>query len=327
MRARLMPVLSSVLLLGSLAACEQKAEPAPQPGEPGSGSGQALLGQPAAGGEGVKVALLDAGAEPRRALRYRFDDRANVVMEMTMEMGMAIGMGQPNPTEVQLPPMKLFMAIQPEAVRPDGALRYTFRLDSTDVLAGDTGDPALRENLKAELKKTEGLSGWALVDTRGFTLEADAVVPPNASAQVKDMVDKMRQQMRQMSAPFPEEAVGVGARWEVRMPISTDMFRIDQVATYKLVKLEGDVVEMEVELSQSAAPQDIKVPNLPTAKARLQTMSSTGGGRMRVALGRLVPESSMNSKTHLAMELRMSDSAAPQVITTDMSLRLGLKAH
>jgi hypothetical protein len=323
MRARLMPVLSSWVLLWSLAACEQKAEPAPQPGEPG----KALAGQPAAGDPGVKVTLLEAGAQPQRTLRYRFDSRAPVTMEMTMDMAMAIGMGQPNPTEVQLPPMKMFMVIQPEQIQPNGALRYTFRLDSTDVLPGDASDPSMRENLKAELKKTEGLSGWAVVDPRGFTLEADALVPPGASPQVKDMVDKMRQQMRQMSAPFPEEAVGVGARWQVSMPITTDMFRIDQVATYKLLKLEGDLIEMEVGVSQTAPAQDIKVPNLPTAKARLVAMSSTGSGSMRVALDRLVPESNVSSKTHLAMELRMSDQAAPQQVTTDMTLRLGLKAR
>ncbi len=313
---------SAILILA--AACEQRAEPAG--GAAPGGAPVALAGGPAEATGDVRVKLLEAGAEPRQALRYVFS-KEPASMLMSMDMGMAIGLGEMKQPPMQLPTMKMVMAIRPEEVRADGAVRYAFRLERTDVVAGDQSNPAMQENLRAELKKTEGLSGWALVDARGFTRDADAVVPPGASPQVKDMVDKLRQQMRQMSAPFPEEPVGLGARWEVHMAVATDMFRIEQVATYRLVKREGNALEMEVEVRQSAPAQEVKVPNLPGAKGKLLEMRSTGGGRMRVDLGRLVPESSMDSKTHLAMEIKANDQAPPQAVTTDMTLRLGLRAE
>ena len=51
--------------------------------------------------------------------------------------------------------------------------------------------------------------------------EADLKAPPGGSAQMQQSLENLRQSMRQMSAPLPEEPVGKGARWE--MKISTVM--------------------------------------------------------------------------------------------------------
>ena len=65
-------------------------------------------------------------------------------------------------------------------------------------------------------------------------------MPPGADAQTRQLMDQMKDSFSSVAAPLPEEAVGPGARWEVKMPIKSQGMTIDQTATYELVSLEGE---------------------------------------------------------------------------------------
>jgi hypothetical protein len=302
--------------LAALSACEQKAEPAPAPAASLAAAVPADQGLP-------EVRLLEAGSAPRRALRYRFERQERAVMEMVMAMGMKMTVGAAGPQDVALPPILMRMSIQPEPARADGSLRYAFRLDKTEAQGGGL-DPNVLEAMRAELARTEGLAGEVLVDARGFTLEADMRVPPGAGQQVKDMVEKMRQQLRQMSCPLPEEPVGQGARWEVRTHVQADLFRVEQRAVYQLRSQDGERIELGVELIQSAPRQAVQLPQAPQARAELLGLESKGSGSMRVDLGSLVPDSRVTSQTRMKMQVAMGDQA-PQEIVTDLTLELTIQ--
>ena len=77
-------------------------------GSAAAGPAQAETGAVPAG-DLPKVRLLEPGAEPRRALRYRLADMKPASIEMRMDMAMKMTMGSNATPEIQLPTMLMVM--------------------------------------------------------------------------------------------------------------------------------------------------------------------------------------------------------------------------
>ncbi|MHC4537188.1 MAG: hypothetical protein ACYS6K_24845, partial [Planctomycetota bacterium] len=167
------------------------------------------------GGAETTVKLLDAGAEPRTALRYKFqaNQSEKIVMEMSMAMAMETG-GQKQP-ETQVPVTQMTMTIDSKEVSAEGNLHYEFELEQVEVLPKPGINPAMVNAMKQKTSSMQGMRGSATVTSRGFTKDNEIKLPAGIDPQMKQSIDNMKQSMNQMSAPLPEEPVGIGARWQV----------------------------------------------------------------------------------------------------------------
>ena len=303
----------------ALAACEEKADR--KPAEKAEKEAPTKLPE---GGEGagteITVKLVEAGAEPRQALRYDFSaaKKQTVLMTMDMTMGMELGAMKQPPTK--LPPVHMDMVIDPKKVSGDGVLRYAFEMTRAEVVAAPDADPNVVRAMKTELDKTQGMKGWADVTPRGFTLKADIEVPPGAGPQLRDLIDKMKTQIEQMSAPLPEEAVGKGAKWVVTQPIKNEMLKFTQTATYTLADLADGVATLEIGIAQDAPPQNIEAPGMAGATARLIKLDSSGKGNSKVDLKQLVPEADVS--TSLAMEVEIRAQGQQQNMKTTIDIEM-----
>ena len=134
-----------------------------EPGDNGAGGTDATkpAGKPT-------IKLLNTGAEPRHELRYKLDQghKENVVMIITMAMQMDMP-GAPS-TPVQMPPMKMLMALEVTEKISDDQAKYTFAVTGTDVEDSPGADPMVAQALKTSIANVVGMKGSALVDTRGF---------------------------------------------------------------------------------------------------------------------------------------------------------------
>ncbi len=97
-----------------------------------------------------------------------------------------------------------------------------------------------------------GFAGTATVTNRGATKDANFQMPENADQSMKDMMDSMKNSLKQMSSPLPEEAVGIGAQWEVTTHVMGRL-NLDQKATATLTELEGPKFHLSMDIVQSAA--------------------------------------------------------------------------
>lgn len=232
------------------------------------------------------VKLLDPGKGPRKPLRVRVSPghTETSVLTMRMQMGFA-----PQPP-LTLPPMVVTLALRVTDVAPDGDVHYEFEVTRTEVVAEPKMAPDLVEGLRAQLAHLVGLKGHVRVSSRGVTREADLVIPDSLAPQAKQLLAGMRESLTQISAPFPEEPVGVGARWEVKETISQQGITLTQIATYELKSLRGDVFRTLVTIVQNADRQEVAMPGLPPgAKVTLVGMDSKGTGEIAGRLDRLVP--------------------------------------
>jgi hypothetical protein len=272
------------------------------------------------GGAKTTVKLLDPGAEPRTALRYKFQANRTEKLVMETSMAMAMEIGDQKQPETQVPITQMTMTIDSKEVSPEGNLHYEFELEQVEVLPKPGANPAMINAMKQKTSSMQGMSGSATVTSRGFTKDTEIKLPPGIDPQMKQSIDNMKQSMNQMSAPLPEEPVGRGARWQVTMPVETPAVKLTQVATYTLLEIQGDRVKFDFTIKQSALPQEIHTPGAaPGVKVLLESLKSSGKGTVELQMTNLVPTSNMNMTTTNVV------SANNQKLKTTM--QFGMKIH
>jgi hypothetical protein len=224
-------------------------------------------------------------------MRYQIKEGSQEIMVMAMKMSMASEVAGQKLPGFRAPSTEMTMQADVKEAT-GGRIAYTFELTESKLLDDEPVAEIVRQAMSAALAKTVGLGGEGVVSDRGRTISAKINVPAMAPLEVKQMIESMQGSLQNMGAPLPEEAVGVGGKWEVKMTIAAGGMRIDQVATYTIRRLLEDGFLADVQVKQSAGRQEMKPPGLPPgAKIELQKLSGEGTGTMEVHLNRLTPNS------------------------------------
>jgi hypothetical protein len=290
------------------------------------------------GGDGAKVApaavaaappadaapttrVLEAGKAPRRALRYTFPSKPEW-LEMDLKMSMSIGMNGPPGAPVDIPTVRMWTRIDPKERTPEGDLRCAFVTERVQVL-DDVKIPAeMRAKLDKEMGGLVGLSGSSRISTRGIATEVDFTVPPTASESVKKSMDSLRDAIRQMYVPLPQEEVGVGARWVVTMKLPVSGASMEVEATYTLKELRADGMRADVAMRITAPSRQLmKLPALPQgATALLDSLSGEGLGKVSPSFTRLAGEGSARMTMETTIEISAAGDHLRMAMTTETAV-------
>lgn len=274
----------------------------------------ALAGYPAVGSPPV-VTILAPGAAPRVALRYKIPAGQKSVMEMTMGVGMNMNVGG-MAVPMDMPPIIMAANIDVTNVAPNGDV--TFDLAFTKVSIGAGADPTVAAAMEAASASITALKGSATVTSRGVTksvkLDTSKVDPAMQQA-----LGQMTSQFENMSMPLPEEAVGVGARWEVRQALTAGGMTMFQKAEYEVTAVDAGSVSVKVKIEQQAPPQPFNAAMMPPGTdATIEKMSGTGTGTMTIQMNGLVPTSTIETISSMAMAI------SGQSITSDTRLKMSI---
>lgn len=293
------------------AAAPASAEPA---GAVGAGGGNA----------GVKVSLLEAGAEPRQTLRLKLVKGASNTAEMLMTMQMKMNLNGMTPPEVALPPTRMLMKMDVTDAA-DNLFNYTFEVTEAAPVPTEGVQPMVMDAMTTALKGAVGLKGKGAVDARGMNQGASFELPAAMDPQTRQLMDGMRDAVGRMSAPLPEEAIGVGGKWKVDQALEQNGMTINQTATYTITGIEGDVLQLSVEVSMDAPAQEVKAPGMPEgAKMMLESMTGKGTGKTTLNLGRLLPDlAEVNVDT--AMKSQVEAMGQKQNMSMDMKMGVVIK--
>lgn len=271
------------------------------------------------------ITLLDPGAEPRRALRYRLTEgarealvmRTNLIIDTTTD-------GTPAPT-IEYPPVVMNLRLHIASKPSDSEARYTFALASVDVEDAPGVLPEVLETMRQHFRAVTGMTGSAHVDTRGFNWDARMDLPPDMTPAVQQMMDSAAQNMDQVSAPLPEEPVGQGARWELRQTIEQNGVTLQQTTLFELIELDGTRGILTTKISQHADRQPMTLSGAPGAAAEMLTLESAGSGRIYFDLDRLVPRSTLDMRSDYGLRVTTGDTR--QTIETHVEMRLEIAAE
>ena len=264
------------------------------------------------------VRLITAGKAPTRTLRLIAKPGFRQTVIMTMAMGMAMqSAGKDLVPKTRVPEVRMTIELDVVNVSGDGDLRCTFKITRPELAQDPKANPAVVAAMKQSILGLDGLSGFVVMTSRGFTREADFQVPATADPQLKELLNSMRQSLYQLTSPLPAEPVGKGARWETTMKLEMNGVSLGQIATYDLVELSGNSAKLDISLKQTAGNQKIQRNGI---SIDLISLASAGSGHMALDLTRLIASpATMSIKSASEME------AMGQKISMQVDLTMGIK--
>lgn len=291
--SRAVLALTAATLTCTLAA--QTPPSSPSPGSPRPATPPATAPAPAPPAQAAPqkepvVTLLEPGAEPRQAQRLKITKGAVCDMGMLMSMQMTMSMNGMAMPPQSLPGMRTRAAFTVTDVRPNGDMAYDFEYRDFNAEEAPGVAPEMLDQVRDMLASLKGAHGTGVFTNRSIGKEFALTMPPGVDPMVRQQGEQMSQAMRQMTMPLPEEPVGVGARWRVETELLAGGIRMKMVREATLQKIEGDILTLALDITQSAEPQDVSNPQLPPgATLHVDSMKSTGNGTSVLDLTRLLP--------------------------------------
>ena len=299
-------LVAGLVLVPAIGTRAQAQKPLSMPGYP-------AVGTPAS------VTLLAPGAEPRRPLRYKIAANHKSLMDMTMTMGMNMNVGG-SAMPMDLPPILMSATIDVTGVAANGDI--TFDLEFTKMGVGPGADPNIASAMETAGASIKGLKGTATTTNRGVTKSVKLDLS-KLDAGMQQMMGQMTSSVENVSAPFPEEAVGVGARWETRQALANGGVTMFQKAEYELTAVDATSVSMKIKIDQVAPAQAFSNPAMPAGvDTSLDKMSGTGTGTMTIRFDSLVPTSTVDTLSSMAMTMSMGGQV--QSMTSDTRLKMSV---
>ena len=262
--------------------------------------------------------VLDYGTEPRSTIRYQFQpgqvDR--VTMEMVMDMSMEVN-GQKMPA-VGIPPIRTTMELRVVEVAADGSARLEFKTQSAEApveqVAGAGGQAALGRALAGMTL----LSGTYRTDTRGKLLESqislpDGYLPANTLQTINQMMGQGNENLQQ----FPEEVLGVGARWQLVQRREVAGKTLTMVQEFTLKSRSGNQLEL---LVKGTAPV-VAEGSTPAAAAPADFVPAATG-TLRVDLRKLVPTGTIESASNSSTTMQSQNGPSTMKMSSKMRMSM-----
>lgn len=237
-----------------------------------------------------QIELLNPGAEPRQAIRFKPAVNARQVATLTLAMDMAMTVaGNPVP-QVKVPTSVMTMETIVTRIDPNGDIHYQFRYTNVDVIADPAVPKPVLDAVKAQNLKLIGIRGSFVMDDRGRSKSGSFTFPNDIDATTRQTLEQLAQSSSQFSAPMPDAAVGKGASWRLSSPITVNGIQMIQTAIYRLATLQDGVANLDVGLEQEAKPQKMSQPGVPPEVVMtLKSLKSQGQGKVMLRLDQLLP--------------------------------------
>jgi hypothetical protein len=310
-------------LAGKIAALSEKAA-RPATGGPTAGSREAQPeAKPTSAGSTPQAKLLEAGAEPRKVLRLHPQPGDKQTMSLTMKIVIDLQAGGMPGQSMKIPAIRTTTDTTVKSVSPDGDILYDVIMGNADVAQEADANPQIAQALKSAFSGFKGVSGSGTMSGRGFVKATQMKTPAGSNPQLGQVVDQMIESFAGLSVPLPEEAVGPGARWEVKMPVKSGGMTIDQTSAYQLVSVEGDRVTVKYTVEQRASNQKIQIPALPGLTLDVAKMTGKGSGDMALELTQLLPREGTSALVaDVVMEMNVGGKKTTMTMKQAVDLRV-----
>ncbi len=268
----------------------------------------------------TELELLSPGKAPHAELRYKFEAGRKHEMVMDMQMDMRMTMNGTQAPAVSMPKIRTRVTLEEEKVLDNGNVRSKAVIRDMRVLDEKSADPAVLASLKPELARVENLEGWSEMTSRGFIVGGEYTTPPGATPQLKQMVQQLQGNMKQLSFPLPEKPVGQGAKWRVIQAVRNSGMTIDQTSTCTLKSHKGSEAKLNCAIAQDAKVQTLREGLPAGAVGKLLSHKASGDSEIELNLNKLVPNSKGEIKA--TTEMSLSTGGRNMMMKTQMTMNM-----
>jgi hypothetical protein len=262
--------------------------------------------------------LLEAGAEPRTALRFHPQPGDRQIVDMTVKMALGLDTNGKPGEPIKMPAMRMTWEIAVKDVSAAGDITYEMKLADAG-LADETGAASpMAEAIKTTLGGLKGISSTGTLSPHGATKSRQVNLPASADPQTRQVLEQVKESLATLLLPLPEEPVGVGAKWEVKQPLKTQGLTLQQTTTCQLATMEGERLSLATRLDQNAANQKIQSPAMPNLKLDVTRLTGSGTGDLTLDLTQLFPvKARMNSQSEVVMSVNTGGQKQTMTMRTE----------
>jgi hypothetical protein len=232
------------------------------------------------------IKVLSAGKAPTSPLRFKPKQGAKVMVEIVRQTATASGQKGKLPALAPELPVRITLDLDISDVQANG----DFRVDLVyRKLEADTTkmQPELARKFNMQRAGVVGLKGHTVVTARGVTKETGLTIPASATPEQRKQLETFRGMLDHIVSPFPEDPVGIGARWEssltVQVPNGSGTLVVQQTTTFELVELAGTRGKLAITLNQTGKSSDGKLTTSLRGKGEIGfDLAKFGGGVVRL---------------------------------------------
>lgn len=314
----------TLTLLGLLAAPDalarkrKKVEEAPasaeQPAQAAPSGAELAAAMPTS--MSYQLEVLDAGAEPRRALRMKPAVGSVHPLELVLDLDVGMTIGE-MVNRMDNPPIAYGVRSTVEGVEPDGAFVVSSVWSGARALEGGDAPPEVVQAMLQGMAALEGLSMVQRLDPTGRLLDLDV---SGASPEILAALNGVQDSLRQSQVTLPEEPMGVGGRYRLTVHVESGGIPMDVSTTYTVRAIEGDRLTLGTEIAMKADASALLAQMPPGASATVDRFDASGGGEMIWDLSQLFPTGNMSYELHMAMRAGADGQTMP--VAMDMAYGL-----
>jgi len=266
------------------------------------------------------VLLLDAGAEPRAALRYKISN--GTITKSNMDFTMATLATTSDAAALSVVPgVRLHIVSGPTMATDDG-IKFEVNIVKAEAAVPQGVDPKVAEDLRTSAAILDDVGGTVEIDDRGVMISTelnDKAKSPDLPVRLLMMIVNARTTLSRVV--LPGEAVGLGARWEARKEIELYGFKVSQVDTYTLVERVGDEIKLNVTVTQNALPQTVEFPDDGLAIS-VEQMTANAGGEIILNLNALESDATASGQAKDKLTITGKDGVEKVEVDEAFEIRM-----
>jgi hypothetical protein len=321
-------IVLAISVLGLTVGCnrgESKSEPAPvsspvqKQAAPSASSGSPTIRV----AEPTHVELIEAGEEPRKPIRYELPAGAAESVIVSIDNDVTVELNGRKAPAQQTPAVQMTFVFSVLDVLPSGNARVQRAVRGVSFASADDSV----QSKTALDQVTQGLTGLVVTQTfspRGIIVDAALDLGSVKDPALRPLMETMQTSFGQMGAPFPEEPVGVGAKWRVASEIKvSERNLLDQTTTFALLERTERGGKLEVRIEQSAKPGAFELPQAGGGKVDLVRMHASGTGT--IEFDRTSPATFGNLDMSSDVEMKNGQLGAARVMRTLSKMRVAMR--
>jgi len=264
------------------------------------GGGAASAGGPEEAAPAAK--LVEAGQDPKVARRYTFAPKAETRVG-TVKVNVSVEAAGAPPQAQAQPALELTLKMTAKA-QQKGSYPFDVKLEKVGLAEGQGLGPQAAAEVTKQLGPLAGLTAKMDISPKGtvgeLTFSGDDRMQKQGTAEVLDL---LQQTAELLVVPFPDEPIGVGAKWDMQTVSATQGSKVTTLTHFQLKEWTGDAGVVVAEIVRSAPKAPLRDPRMQGA-----TIEISGKGTYTFTLKldrpavKVAGESSLDAKIEAKTE-------------------------
>lgn len=268
-----------------------------------------------------RLTLLNSGVGPQQMFRFSPVVGSHQTTVMTIQADTAVSLKQ-----AQIPPLALpdiIMTVQTTVTAADAATNNyggRFVYQAVEVQGGEALPPGAIASIRQQLQALVGLNGEFTMDAQGNLTDFALELPTTGDPLTSQILQQVADVFKQLSNPFPAQAIGVGAQWQVNQQVNLNGIEVAQLTTYELLSSQDNTLTLAFKTEQSGSGSLAGFPGVPEGfDPKIESLTSAGEGTLTLNLTQLLPTAmQVQSETEMAMTIARPD--APETLNVGVNV-------